>query len=219
MTSVPSIKAIETIYPWPDGTRFRSRLEARWAIVLDRLDISWQYEAQGYEFDGTRYLPDFYLPDWDMYIEVKGTYPQFADVLKATLFAYHRQRPVLVCHSPLKELWPMYLLHGDKDPVGTRQIESVPAWFIDCPLCRDLAMLTVYPKGPGMDLIAETDFLGHGIFYSSHPPTERCIGANIKIKRPRWPVVMTERIAKAYAAGVQAQFEYGKTPKAIKRKR
>lgn len=44
------------------GFRFRSRLEARWAICLDFLGWEWEYEPEGYEFsDGTRYLPDFRL--------------------------------------------------------------------------------------------------------------------------------------------------------------
>jgi hypothetical protein len=65
------IKPIETTH---DGYRFRSRLEARWAIFLDSLGLEYVYEPEGYEFpDGTRYLPDFWLPRLDMYIEVKPT--------------------------------------------------------------------------------------------------------------------------------------------------
>lgn len=72
------MKAIETKYA---GHRFRSRLEARWAVFFDAAGIEWTYEPQGYEFeDGTRYLPDFLLrnamcSDWgpqDVYAEVKG---------------------------------------------------------------------------------------------------------------------------------------------------
>lgn len=50
------IKAIETNYA---GCRFRSRLEARWAVFFDHLSIPWEYEAQGYDIGGRRYLPDF----------------------------------------------------------------------------------------------------------------------------------------------------------------
>ena len=64
------IKAIETEY---NGYRFRSRLEARWAVFFDAAKIKYEYEPEGFEFaDGTRYLPDFYLPDEDMYVEVKA---------------------------------------------------------------------------------------------------------------------------------------------------
>jgi hypothetical protein len=67
--STVTIKAIETTY---GGCRFRSRLEARWAVLLDHLKIEWQYEAQGYEFNGRHYLPDFYLPLSKVHLEVKG---------------------------------------------------------------------------------------------------------------------------------------------------
>lgn len=64
------IGAIETEYA---GYRFRSRLEARWAVFFDACGIKWQYEAQGYEGGGFRYLPDFYLPEQNVFCEVKGS--------------------------------------------------------------------------------------------------------------------------------------------------
>lgn len=70
------VKAIETIYK---GRRFRSRLEARWAVFFDACGADWEYEPEGFEFDdGTKYLPDFILHNVDgrggpdVYIEVKG---------------------------------------------------------------------------------------------------------------------------------------------------
>ena len=63
------IKAIETIY---NGYRFRSRLEARWAVFFDAAGIKYQYDPEGYTLkDGTRYLPDFYLTESDTHVEVK----------------------------------------------------------------------------------------------------------------------------------------------------
>lgn len=52
-------KAIETIYR---GCKFRSRLEARWAVFLDALGVEWMYELQGFVIDGEAYLPDFWIP-------------------------------------------------------------------------------------------------------------------------------------------------------------
>lgn len=53
------IKPIETVYK---GYRFRSRLEARWAVFFDTLGIRYEYEPQGFQLpDGTWYLPDFCL--------------------------------------------------------------------------------------------------------------------------------------------------------------
>lgn len=63
------IKAIETEY---NGYKFRSRLEARWAVFFDAADIKYEYEHEGFELeDGTKYLPDFYFPEYDWYAEVK----------------------------------------------------------------------------------------------------------------------------------------------------
>lgn len=73
-------RAIQTRYA---GCHFRSRLEARWAVFFDTLGIKWEYEAQGYEcfwrldmhYDDTfRWLPDFYLPELNQLVEVKGTW-------------------------------------------------------------------------------------------------------------------------------------------------
>lgn len=63
------IKAIETAY---NGYRFRSRLEARWAVFFDTAGINYRYETEGYTLHGDCYLPDFYLPDFDVHVEVKG---------------------------------------------------------------------------------------------------------------------------------------------------
>ena len=64
-----SIKPIETVY---NGYRFRSRIEARWAVFFDEAKIAYEYEQQGFELeDGTWYLPDFYLPKYDAYVEIK----------------------------------------------------------------------------------------------------------------------------------------------------
>ena len=64
------IKPIETIY---NGYRFRSRLEARWAVFFDAARIKYEYEPEGFDLgDGVYYLPDFYLPDDDVWVEIKG---------------------------------------------------------------------------------------------------------------------------------------------------
>lgn len=64
-----SIKPIETHY---DGHRFRSRLEARWAVFFNTLGIKYQYEVEGYEMGDLRYLPDFHIPSLDRWFEIKG---------------------------------------------------------------------------------------------------------------------------------------------------
>lgn len=64
-----NISPIETEY---DGRRFRSRLEARWAIFFNQVGLPYEYEYEGFEMDGIRYLPDFYIPSLDRWFEIKG---------------------------------------------------------------------------------------------------------------------------------------------------
>lgn len=76
------MKSIDTEYK---GYLFRSRLEARWAIFFDEMGIKWQYEPAGYETEGwegkwkgkkVKYLPDFFLPELKLHVEVKGSVEQ-----------------------------------------------------------------------------------------------------------------------------------------------
>jgi len=64
------IKAIDTIY---NGYKFRSRLEARWAIFFDSISAKYEYEKEGYDLDGEWYLPDFWMIEWNCWIEIKPT--------------------------------------------------------------------------------------------------------------------------------------------------
>ena len=60
-----------TIYK---GICFRSKLEARWAVVFDQLGIEWVYEPDTLSRDWVEmvyYRPDFYLPELGKYVEVK----------------------------------------------------------------------------------------------------------------------------------------------------
>lgn len=55
----PTLKPIETrAY----GCRFRSRLEARYAVFMTKLGVEWKYEPEGFALESGNYLPDFFLP-------------------------------------------------------------------------------------------------------------------------------------------------------------
>lgn len=98
------MKAIETIY---NGYRFRSRLEARWAVFFDALGVAYEYEPEGFELDnGMWYLPDFILHGvvprarcdvreeiTDLYVEVKGE-PNAKDAQK--IYEFSKNKPVWV---------------------------------------------------------------------------------------------------------------------------
>jgi hypothetical protein len=63
------IEATPTIYK---GVRFRSRLEARWAVFWDELGVKWEYEPQMFELpDGKQYIPDFWIVDLALWVEIK----------------------------------------------------------------------------------------------------------------------------------------------------
>ena len=62
------INPIETKYK---GYKFRSRLEARWAVFFVKMGIKFQYEPDGFKLDSGWYLPDFWLPQVKMWAEVK----------------------------------------------------------------------------------------------------------------------------------------------------
>lgn len=108
--SAPTIQPIETKYA---GCKFRSRLEARWAILFDHQGIEWHYEPDGFELrsdwkgkgkgpkrcpDRCRYtyLPDFWLPQVEMYAEVKPATPTHTELAKIVLLARKTEKPVLI---------------------------------------------------------------------------------------------------------------------------
>lgn len=85
------IKAIETKY---DSYRFRSRLEARWAVFFNTLNISYIYEMEGFVLEGTPYLPDFFLPQHDCFVEIKGVEPTDDELRKARLLCLYSMKCV-----------------------------------------------------------------------------------------------------------------------------
>lgn len=90
------IKAIETVY---NGWKFRSRLEAKWAIFFDEMCIPYEYEREGYDL-GTFgwYLPDFWLPRWSCHIEIKPkNHTAYED--KCDALAIMSGNPVLLIHG------------------------------------------------------------------------------------------------------------------------
>ena len=85
MGSGYNIPAKETLY---GGQLYRSTLEARWAMFFDLAHIKFVYEPETF-YCGTYndvedstydifYEPDFYLPEYDIYCEVKATETQLA---------------------------------------------------------------------------------------------------------------------------------------------
>lgn len=119
-----TVKAIETVYK---GYRFRSRLEARWAVFFDALGVEYEYEKEGYELPSGRYLPDFWLPEQNAWFEIKPTAP--SDIEQQRCFELADQSgysAVIIIGQPHAEYdalnecnWPKFSLrtyHGWRIP-------------------------------------------------------------------------------------------------------
>lgn len=135
-------KAIETHF---EGYRFRSRLEARWAVYFSTLEVRYEYEKEGFDLGGgLRYLPDFYLPDIRMvstglWVEVKGALPTPIEQKKAQALADQTDDIVMLAFIPpweqlsneTKGNWVYY--PNQKEPLHY-------GWFADCWFCGQLGL-------------------------------------------------------------------------------
>ena len=72
------------------GIAFRSTWEIELAELMTELGIEWQYEPQRVYFreEHESYLPDFYLPEYNVWIEVKG-YMDKRSLRRCKLFKKH----------------------------------------------------------------------------------------------------------------------------------
>lgn len=124
------MKAIQTQY---GGYKFRSRLEARWAVVMDALGIQFEYEREGYELKSGKYLPDFWLPKHNKWLEIKGQNPNYLEDKLAYELADATSHPVLMLFGDIPsgrgfDTDSAYIYHpGDGWDCGYRLCE--------CPTC------------------------------------------------------------------------------------
>ncbi|MBA2684153.1 MAG: hypothetical protein H0U66_06660 [Gemmatimonadaceae bacterium] len=107
------LTALETEY---HQTRFRSRLEAHWAVYFDHCGIAWDYEPQGYDLGGVWYLPDFWLPQVGMWAEVKPVSLNEREMEKAQRLATASHRAVLLLVGP-----PAAITYGSREPDLTEE--------------------------------------------------------------------------------------------------
>lgn len=136
-----TIKAIETAY---NGYRFRSRLEARWAVFLRKLGIEYRYEEQGFELPSGLYLPDFTLPNFSKptFLEVKGKPPGPREMDLASQLAQEANACVYIaygeCWIPFKRTIGMYGWTGG----DTKRVTYIK----NCDGC-DYLEFSVHPLG------------------------------------------------------------------------
>lgn len=90
MDSGPRIKAIPTTH---FGITFRSRLEIRWWRVFTNLEIPCEYEKYLVETPAGAYLPDFYFPDQQIWVEIK---PYFVHDYRHQALIIQSKHPVII---------------------------------------------------------------------------------------------------------------------------
>jgi len=78
------VRPIETKYK---GYRFRSRLEARWAVFFDTLGLKWWYEPEGFDL---RFDYEEFARDWDLTDEelLEEGIPQVFKALDGKEYSY-----------------------------------------------------------------------------------------------------------------------------------
>lgn len=124
-----AIRAIETRYA---GCRFRSRLEARFAIFFDELRIPWEYEPEGFETSAGPYLPDFRIripqvKDYGQHyqwFEVKP--PGVEDDPRHVAFAAEIVEPVIVARGLPRDYHAQLL--GRRSPLMAYNVNGRGPW-------------------------------------------------------------------------------------------
>ncbi|MGW5387165.1 DnaB-like helicase N-terminal domain-containing protein [Nocardia sp. NPDC003963] len=182
------MKAIETEYA---GHRFRSRIEARWAVFFDTLEIEWEYEAQGFDLPSGRYLPDFWLPGIrnGIWYEVKGKEPTDEERNLAWELAAATGSEVVIASGGIpwpngkyRELGGARRIFFPADESGERRMDEGYEWCI----------------GPRWGRVG-IEFGGYGY----RLPGE--VGG-------RQRTADHPRLIEAFGAGRGARFEHGETP-------
>lgn len=104
------------------GYRFRSRLEARWAVLFDAMDMRWEYEADGFTLPSGPYLPDFWLPEIGVWCEVK---PNDDAVVWSKIYelAEHTTQPVAVLWGTPEAQWYPAIVPPWQEIVDGKEIE------------------------------------------------------------------------------------------------
>ena len=138
-----SIQAIETEY---NGYKFRSRLEARWAVFFDALGIRYEYEKEGYQLSNITYenqygyrtvmpgdvyyLPDFFLPDRDVWIEIKGDKCSDDDMNKAIRLHKSSGKTVCIAEGSIGDHSWTVLHENEYEPAFTVPVKTEQAHAI-----------------------------------------------------------------------------------------
>ena len=120
------MKAIETKYA---GYRFRSRLEARWAVFLDALELEWDYEPEGIILPkGEWYLPDFYVHTTKTWLEIKPPEYSYEEKYKCMMLSLETGTHVIILNGTpdFKRYLGFYPFNVEKKSVFTLGYVLIP---------------------------------------------------------------------------------------------
>ena len=142
------MKARETEF---DGVLFRSRLEAKWACWFMAWGLRYEYEPARFGNDRRGYLPDFYLPTWRVYLEIKPAVlfgRVDAGIKRAMQAARYMPKPLWMAFG--EPLPRRYCIEVPDGPCG------FPSVLAQCRRCHSLC----YLRGDGRTIEGVWDGLG-----------------------------------------------------------
>lgn len=142
---IKQLRAIQTRYK---GYAFRSRTEARWAVFFDHMGIKWEYEPEGFELgNGLRYLPDFWLPDLCLWVEVKPGPPDDVAREKAWRLCLMSDAPLFMSEGMPDNHGTLFtVFHQSGGEVGLREHKAQAPWFEPTIYVQHPAEEMHYPK-------------------------------------------------------------------------
>lgn len=223
-----TIKAIETEY---NGYKFRSRLEARWAVFFDVMGIDYKYEDEGYEYweteDGNykyKWLPDFVLTsENNLLVEVKGGDEALSEDWERLAMA------VDFCDTPASE---GLLILGDLPNPNNVGLGSIPIfsylyWHkgVVCEFAAFIEPRNKYFHNQSK-IVRESNNITDAVFCIGfeNPPIEdyvsgwcekpTCVTTKERILKDAAVYSRRfEKLKKAYTIARQARFEHGEIPR------
>jgi endonuclease I len=109
------------------GIQVRSTYENNFCLYLNHLGIAWEYEPEKFRFPVERgarvFIPDFYLPDLDIWIEIKGRFTSIDRTKMKRMKKYHPE--------VFKKMQYVVLKAGTEPDIWYKSIGLKPFVYID----------------------------------------------------------------------------------------
>lgn len=132
------IKPIPTMYK---GVTFKSRLEARWAVFFDYLGIVWFYEFEGFQLLSGWYVPDFWLPDLNCWIEIKPNEPSLEELKFCEELARYSQKRVFIQYGTIRNPEELGVPEQYSAQVYFPDFGSdICYWWCECEVCGKVGL-------------------------------------------------------------------------------